>query len=173
MERERIEIHVRDTYTSEDRMALSGGEQDPSHVDDFHLHWRPKDRHVVLLVDGSMVSHVGLVRHTIRVAERAVEVAGFGGVLTHPDHQGRGFGRVAMQKAEAYAHGVLGVDFGYLFCRQAMQPWYERLGWQRVEQPVWIDQPQGIMQAPLPSMVNCLGQEPWPPGEIQLGSYPW
>jgi hypothetical protein len=54
--------------------------------------------------------------------------------------------------------------FGMLFCRMQLQPWYERLKWVPVAAPVWIDQPQGVRQSPLPVMLKCFGTESWPPG---------
>jgi hypothetical protein len=50
---------------------------------------------------------------------------------------------------------------------------YERLGWSQISEPAWIDQPEGIIRAPLVVMAKCFGQEKWPGGTIRLGCFPW
>ncbi len=170
---ESAEVRVLAGYTPEDRARLRAGNDDPSGVAEFHLEWRPKDQHLGVFLGGHLVSHAGLVKHTIQVGGRAVAVAGFGGVLTHPDHQGRGFARLAMQEAEAHARAAMDVPFGALFCKEQMQPWYEQMGWRTVREQVWIEQPQGTVAMPMPMMVKALGAETWPAGAIVVGCFPW
>lgn len=168
-----IEVRILDIYTAADRLWLSGGNQDPSGTDDYHLCWRAKDLHVLVFHKRSLVSHVGLVKHSVRLGEEDVPVAGIGGVLTHPDYRGCGLGQTAMRRAEEHARDVLGISFGMLFCRPEMQPWYEAQGWLRTEVPVWVEQPDGIIEMPLPTLVKCFANQNWPPKAIQLRSCPW
>jgi predicted N-acetyltransferase YhbS len=107
------------------------------------------------------------------VGGHPVRVAGIGGVLARPDCRGKGFGQLAMRKAEEFARRHMDVKFGLLFCRDAIRPWYERLGWSPISAPVWIDQPEGAISSPLAAMVKCLGQESWPGGTVLLGCLPW
>ena len=168
-----IGIRLVENYSEEDRLSLSGGESDSSQTDHYHLQWQPKVHNVLILEDGRTVSHAGLVKRTIKVGERPVQVAGIGGVLTRPDCRGRGFGEMAVQKAQELALEYMLVNFALLFCRPAMRIWYERLGWSPLLVQVWIDQPQGTIQAPLPTMVKCLSQETWPGGAVRIGCLPW
>jgi len=170
---EQIEIRIVESYSALDRSNLAGGESDPNQTDSYHLQWQPKTEHVLVFESGVAVSHVGLVKHTVAVGERLVPVAGIGGVLTRPDCRGKGFGQMAMQKAQELALQHLRVSFGLLFCRTAMQAWYERQGWLAIDEPVWIDQPGGSILAPLVVMVKCFGEEIWPSGTVRLGSLPW
>jgi GNAT superfamily N-acetyltransferase len=168
-----MEIRITDSYTAADKLLLSGDEADPSGTNIYGLEWRPKEQHVLVVENGISVSHVGLVKHIVRVGEAMVPVAGFGGVLTHPKHRGAGFARAAMDEAARWAARELDTAFGMLFCREAVQPWYEGLGWSLVHDAVWIDQPQGTIVSPFPVMVKGFGEASWPAGVVRLGSLPW
>ena len=43
----------------------------------------------------------------------------------------------------------------------------------QVFEPVWIDQPEGSIRAPLVVMTKGFGEKRWPSGEVQLGCFPW
>lgn len=173
MKLDKIEIRIVENYSAQDRLSLAGGDCDPAQTGSYHLQWRPKTEHVLILEYGVAVSHAGLVKHIVAVGEHLVLVAGIGGVLTRPDCRGRGFGQMAMQKAEEFAERSLMTDFGLLFCRTELRGWYEQLGWLQIFEPVWIDQPEGTIRAPLAVMKKCFGEKKWPSGEVQLGCFPW
>ncbi|MGO9519072.1 MAG: GNAT family N-acetyltransferase, partial [Candidatus Korobacteraceae bacterium] len=156
-----------------DRSELAGGETDPSQTGAYQLQWRPTGKHVLIVESGRNVCHVGLVKHTVAVDGNPVPVAGIGGVLTRPECRGRGYARIAMKAAEAFALRQMEVDFMLLFCRPALQSWYEGRGWIRVSSVVWIEQQQRTIVQPLVSMVRCLGPKQWPLGEVRLGCLPW
>jgi aminoglycoside 2'-N-acetyltransferase I len=168
-----VEVRVVDSYSRADRSELAGGEEDPNQTSAYQLQWRPTEKHVLILEGGRKVCHVGLVKHCVAVEGHPVPIAGIGGVLTRPECRGRGYARVAMETAEAFALSQMGVDFMLLFCRPALQNWYEGLGWVKVPSAVWIEQQQGTTVQPLVSMVRCLGAKPWPQGEVRLGCLPW
>ena len=168
-----IEVRVEDFYSEVDRRDLAGGEKDPSQTSAYQLQWRPTEKHVLIVAGGRKVCHVGLVKHCVAVEGHPVPVAGIGGVLTRPECRGRGHGRIAMKAAEAFALSQMGVEFMLLFCRPALQCWYEGLDWMKVSSAVWIEQQQGTIIHPLVSMVRCLGAKQWPQGEVRLGSLPW
>jgi predicted GNAT family N-acyltransferase len=168
-----LEVQVVDSYSAADRSGLAGGEKDPSQTSAYQLQWRPTEKHVFVVKEGATVCHVGLVGQTVEVQGKSVSVAGIGGVLARRECRGRGYCRIAMEAAEAFASSQMGVNFLLLFCRPALQSFYEHLGWANVASPVWVEQAQGIVLLPLISMVKCLGAERWPMGEVRLGSRPW
>jgi len=168
-----IDIRVAEFYSEADRSDLAGGEKDPSQTGAYQLRWRPTEKHVLIVEGGRNVCHVGLVKHTVAVEGLLVPIAGIGGVLTRPECRGRGYARIAMKAAEAFALSQMGVNFMLLFCRPALQSWYEGLGWVKVSSAVWIEQQQGTIVQPLVSMVKCLGPKQWPQGEVRLGCLPW
>lgn len=162
-----------DSYLAADKLSLAGGVSDPNQTASYGLVWQPKPLHVLIVEGGLLVAHVGLVQCTVRVGGQPVSVAGFGGVLTRPDCRGKGFGQMAMQKAEEHILQQGDAKFGLLFCRDAVRSWYERMGWTPIEGPVWIDQPEGSIQSPLVVMVKYFRQEEWPDGVVELRCLPW
>jgi hypothetical protein len=168
-----LEVQVVDSYSAADRSGLAGGEKDPSQTSAYQLQWRPTEKHVFVVKEGATVCHVGLVGQRVEVQGDPVSVAGIGGVLARRECRGRGYCRIAMEAAEAFASSQMGVNFLLLFCRPALRSFYEHLGWANVESPVWVEQAQGTVLLPLISMVKCLGAERWPMGEVRLNSRPW
>ena len=168
-----IEVRVEEFYSGAVRSDLAGGKTDPSQTGAYQLQWRPTEKHVLIVESGRNICHVGLVKHTVAVDGNPVPVAGIGGVLTRPECRGRGYARIAMKAAEAFALSQMEVDFMLLFCRPALQSWYEGLGWMKVSSAVWIEQQQRTIVQPLVSMVRCLGPKQWPLGEVRLGCLPW
>lgn len=168
-----IDVRLAEFYSEADRRDLAGGEKDPSQTSAYQLQWRPTEKHVLVFEGARKVCHVGLVKHTVAVEGHPVAVAGIGGVLTRPECRGRGYGRIAMKAAEALALSEMGVDFMLLFCRPALQCWYEDMAWVKATSSVWVEQQQGPIVQPLVSMVRCLGTKQWPQGEVRLGCLPW
>jgi hypothetical protein len=171
--RECLEVRVVDSYSAADRSGLAGGEKDPSQTGAYQLQWRPTEKHVFVVKEGATVCHVGLVGQRVEVQGESVSVAGIGGVLARRECRGRGYCRIAMEAAEAFASSQMGVNFLLLFCRPALQSFYEHLGWSNIASPAWAEQAQGTVLLPLISMVKCLGAERWPMGEVRLCSRPW
>jgi predicted GNAT family N-acyltransferase len=132
-----------------------------------------KAQHMLIPENGIAVSSAGLAKHSVAAGKRLVTVAGIGGVLTRPDCRGRGFGQIAMQKAEEFAQRSLVTNFELLFCRTEMCAWYEWLGWSQISEPAWIDQREGTIRAPLVVMTKGFGEKRWPSGVVWLGCFPW
>lgn len=168
-----IDIRVECSYTAEDRSSLAGGEKDPSQTHSYHLQWRRTDRHVMVYRTGRLICHVGLLKHQVEVSGEPIWVAGVGSVLTHKDYRGQGFGRAGLRVAEEFVLKEWGLDFMLLFCRPALEKWYGSMGWFRIDALVWIEQDQGEILAPLPTLVKALSPKPWPKSAVYLRSLPW
>ena len=65
------------------------------------------------------------------------------------------------------------VEAGLLFCLPRMLRYYESLAWQVLESSVVIEQPSGKIASPLRVMVLPFGGMNWPPGLVELQSFPW
>lgn len=152
---------------------MFGWAANPFGVAHLGLSWRPKDVHLLLELDGEPVSHVGLLRHEIRSANRSLRLAGFGGVITVPEAQKRGYASKLMQHATQLALVEWVLDAGLLFCLPALVPFYESLGWREIQQPVTIDQPSGRIPAPIPVMVCPPEAGTWLDSPFVLESLPW
>jgi len=167
------EIEVSASYPPEVKRDLAGGEEDPSRTHDYKLSWRPTETHIYISAGGKKMCHVGLVRQTVKVSGAALEVAGAGGVLVRSGERGHGYGRAAMEAAEAYVAREWKIGFMLLFCREVLRPWYDALGWRRVLGATWAEQPNGSIVLPLDSMWKSLSGARWPDGDVYLHSRPW
>lgn len=168
-----IEIEVSASYPLEVKRDLAGGEEDPSRTHGYKLSWRPTETHVFVSADGEKKCHVGLVRQTIEISGTPLEIAGIGGVLVRSGERGHGYGRAAMDAAEAFAAREWNVRFMLLFCREALRSWYDALGYRKVLAATWADQPTGPIVLPLESMWKSLNSTQWPTGDVHLHSRPW
>jgi len=168
-----VEIRLSENLTEEEWRALFEWGENIFGAEDLRYRWRPKELHFVLEEGGRPVGHVGLLQHTVTAGGRPVTVAGVGGVVTTPEAQGRGLAQRGMRHAAEFMRQEWGVAFGLLFCRDALVHFYERLGWQLVQDPVEIEQDAGPVVCSLNVMVlPCDGRE-WPAGPVSLNSYPW
>jgi GNAT superfamily N-acetyltransferase len=167
------EIKQTETLTAEVKKQLFGWGENIFGVEPLKLSWRPKDLHFLLYLDGRPISHVGVLKHAVSVNDKAVTVAGVGGVVTLPEAQKKGFARLLMQHATSFVEREWKVDAALLFCLPQLAAYYEGLGWQGVESTVLIEQPKGPIAAPLHVMVRPLGGMNWPTGSVELRSFPW
>jgi GNAT superfamily N-acetyltransferase len=168
-----VEIRVAGSLTEEERQALFFWGENIFGSEDLRYKWRGKELHFLLEDGGRPVGHVGLLRHTVSAGGRAVRVAGVGGVVTRPEAQGHGLAQRGMRHAAEFFCHEWGVEFGFLFCRDALVAFYERLGWQVVPDPVEIEQPGGPVVCSMNVMVLPCGGRRWPEGPVVLHSFPW
>ncbi len=159
--------------SAEEQQRLFGWAPNPFGVGHLGLSWRPKDVHLLLELDGQLVSHVGLLRHEVRSGTRSLRLAGFGGVVTVPEAQKRGHASKLMQHATHLALTEWTADAGLLFCLPALVPYYEGLGWREVQHSVLIDQPSGRIPSPIPVMMYPAEGGTWLDSPFVLESLPW
>jgi predicted N-acetyltransferase YhbS len=136
------------TFSLEEAAALAGGETDPYGTDQLAITWQPKDRHVVVIEKGRTIGHAGFLPIEVEVGGTRVPGVGLGGVMVHPSVRGRGVGGSLVRETTARM-GSTGRPFAMLFCRDVRLAFYERMGWERVDGDVIIDQESGPMVMPL------------------------
>lgn len=90
--------------------------------------------HVVLDVDGVIVSHASVVERELRVAGRALRTGYVEAVATSPERQGRGYGSAVMRDVTA----LIAEDFELGALGTGVHGFYERLGWR-----TWLG-PSGV-----------------------------
>lgn len=167
------ELRQADVLTDEELKRLFGWGEDIFGTANSDLKWRPKDVHFLIYEDGKPASHASILRHEIAVGGKPLMVAGLGGVVTHPEAQGKGYARRLVRHASEFFEREWEVEAGLLFCLKRMVTYYGALGWQLLPEKVIIDQPSGKIVSPLEVMVlPCRGQS-WPNGEVELKSLPW
>jgi GNAT superfamily N-acetyltransferase len=169
-----VEIRLADRLSDEEKRELFEWGEDPFALGALKIRWRPKELHFVVEAAGRPVSHVGLLRHTVAVGGRAVLVGGIGGVITRGDAQGSGYASLALERAATFMRDELDVEFGFLFCRDPLVPFYERHGWHLLAAPVTVSQAEDPpLVMPLNSMVLPFAGRRWPQGPVSLESMPW
>jgi GNAT superfamily N-acetyltransferase len=137
--------------------------------------WRKKDLHFTLYSEGRATSHVGTLIDKVTVNSRTITICGIGAVVTRKDAQNKGLASKLLAQVMKWAKESTDAQFGFLFCREAMVPFYESMGWKLIEGVVLIEQPSGEMESPIPAMVYPLrgNDTEWPPGEVKIGGLPW
>jgi predicted N-acetyltransferase YhbS len=160
--------------TAAQRAELEGGEPHPFGTVGLELHWRPKDRHVMLNDGGRLLASAGLVVAEVSVdGAEPFDVVGLGGVIVAPGHRGQGLARTVVDAALDRAAGE-GPAFALLFCREAVAGLYRKLGFARVAPPVRVLQPTGSVVIPQHTMWRALHDDAaWPAGSVSVRSLPF
>ncbi len=129
--------------------VLVGDEDDPWRAEEFGLEWRPKDHHVAIRDDdGRLLAAAGLVVVEVQFgAQPPIPVVGIGGVIVTASHRGQGLGQRVISEALTRA-GAKGPKIAMLFCRAETAELYRRHGFAEVPAPVFVDQPDGIVEIP-------------------------
>jgi GNAT superfamily N-acetyltransferase len=129
----------------------------------------------ILVYDVDMlISAVGLLFRRGTIYGTATDIAGIGGVMTHPDARRRGFGKAAMEAAHEVIVRDHGSAFGLLFCETRNYGFYQGLGWRFFDGIVIAEQPNstGPYQVMAPFVRPFHGKTP-PGGTIDLCGLPW
>ncbi|MCD6309008.1 MAG: GNAT family N-acetyltransferase, partial [Candidatus Latescibacteria bacterium] len=116
-----------------------------------------------------------VVERTIMVGGIAHPAAGVGNVCARPRWRKKGVidhvMAVALEEAEKR-----GFEAGFLFCKPLLETVYRRMGWTRLDVPVFFDNESGVA-APMPetniAMVFPLGGELFPEGGVDLMGRDW
>jgi aminoglycoside 2'-N-acetyltransferase I len=100
--------------------------------------------HVLLELDGAIVSHAAVVPRILESGGRALRTGYVEGVATDPRHERRGLGSAVMREvgeaiAASYELGALST---------ASPGFYERLGWRRWTGPTFVRSPDGLVPTP-------------------------
>jgi GNAT superfamily N-acetyltransferase len=165
-----LDIRLTTAITDEQRHMLLGWSDDPFGINHISFHGRFKEIHLIGFENEQLVSHVGLLKDVVQVAGQPVSVAGVGAVITIPPAQRKGYAQALLQRAATYMRDTLQVEFGVLFCLPRLLPFYQKLGWQEIQSPVFIEQPEGRVLSPVLVMwLPCTSQRAWPAGPVEIG----
>jgi GNAT superfamily N-acetyltransferase len=171
-----MNIRLVDKLASADADALWGGIEHPMGTEFQDLEWRAKDLHFFLddAETKRPLAHVSLLRQEISVAGEEISVGGIGGVFTAPAARGQGHAATLIEHALHHARDRLKCRFGMLLCNDRVRPYYDKLGWQLVSDPVTILHGGQPICCPTNVMVKpLLTGATWPAGAVDLHSRPW
>lgn len=137
--------------------------------------WTPPSWSVLIKSGQRVVAHAGIIYRIIQVDHLRVPVAGIGGVMTLPDWRRRGYARAMLANATAFAGLQLWAPFAVVICPKEDAGFYEHLGWQVAEAPIWCEQHSGQvrLEDELALYLACQVDVEWPSGSIDLGGTPW
>jgi predicted N-acetyltransferase YhbS len=152
----------------------------PPDVPIFSLsrHWHgsaPAYSVVDLAENGALKGHIGVVVRRILAGGQPAVIAGIQNMAVTPEWRGRGIGDALMRSAmdEGRARGI---PFGLLFCVPALEKFYAKLGWRRIDVDARMDF-EGKVNIPIPGknivMVTELATTPFPPGDLHLQGPDW
>lgn len=110
-----------------------------------HPHHHPT--HFLLLTDGRLVSHVGVVWKDLEHAGETYRTYGLSGVLTVPEFRREGHGRRLVDAATAHIWES-DADIGLFMCPPHRREFYKASGWIPMDQTVLLGGPKS---APYPS----------------------
>ena len=100
--------------------------------------------HVVLDLDGEILSHAAVVERELHVAGRSLRTGYVEAVATAPDRQGQGFGTLVMTDVNA----IIRAEFELGALGTARHGFYERLGWLPWTGPTFVRAPDGMKRTP-------------------------
>lgn len=168
-----VQIRIARILSDRDEEHLFGWGEDIFGMQSFKLEWRKKELHFTLYLEGRATSHVGTLIDTVTVDSRKITICGIGAVVTRKDAQKTGLAHKVLAQALSWAKESTEAEFGFLFCRLPLVPFYESMGWKLLKERVLVYQPSGEIQSPMPVMVLPLRETEWPPGVVKLGGLPW
>ena len=136
-----------------------------------HADWRVLTRNG----EGELIAHVGIFLRTARIHGSPRQIAGIGGVMTHPRFRRQGFARNALHQARSFLLADAGAAFALLFCEQRLVSFYARLAWRCFAGPVFVEQPgSGSTNfTTMGAMVLDLAERAPAEGIIDLCGLPW
>ena len=100
--------------------------------------------HLVLDVDGAIVTHAAVVERRLHLGERPVRTGYVEAVATAPGHEHRGFGSLVMEAVNAHIRATF--DLGAL--GTGRHHFYERLGWLTWRGPAYVRTAGGPRRTP-------------------------
>jgi len=143
-----------------------------------HQRWWHSPHHwtVVALDDRDrVVGGICVVEREISVRGKTLKIAGIGNVCTVPEWRKKGVVDRIMDIVlnEARRRGR---EAGFLFCKRPLEKVYARMGWKRIEYPVFMDDGEG-KKIPMKEQDIAMGlplsDSVFPEGVVDLRGRDW
>jgi aminoglycoside 2'-N-acetyltransferase I len=136
--------------------------------------WTVPQWSVLVWDQEELVSRVGLITREILSNGETKLIGGIGGVMTHPQKQGKGYASHAMREAARILDSEFSVAFALLFCRPHLVKFYGSLGWKPFEGQVFVEQSQGKIEfSANGAMVFDVKETAPVQGILDLNGLPW
>jgi predicted GNAT family N-acyltransferase len=136
--------------------------------------WAAPQWSILVWEENELVSRVGLLTREVLSNGTTKLIGGVGGVMTHPEKQGKGYASYAMREATKVLDLELSVAFALLFCRPHLVEFYQRFHWKPFEGQVFVEQPQGKIEFSANGAMVLNVKEHAPiNGILDLNGLPW
>jgi predicted GNAT family N-acyltransferase len=137
-----------------------------------NLTWSKPDWLVTLEEDNDLLALYHLVSREVQLDGQTYQAAGINNVITPQQHRKRGYASKLLQETNSFIFTELKSEFGLLLCADAVIPFYEKLGWYKVDCDLYFEQPDGIRLYDSNAMI--LSKEVrFSPKQINLNGLPW
>jgi GNAT superfamily N-acetyltransferase len=155
-----------------DKLAFADDDID-NDPDFAGIQWASPDWMALGYLNGELVTQLCLPKREILVGPEKIQIAGVGGMATHPKHWHKGYGTALLRATESFMRDEMQALFGLLICADETQPFYQLTKWQRVADMLYFT--QNDQRRPLQTcvMILRLTDQPWRAGEIDLCGLPW
>ena len=168
-----IQIKETNQITDEQYQRLFCWDEDPFNSPSKDLKWRKKEYSILVYNNNDLMSHIGLLNHSINLPNETLIIGGVGSVITIPEAQGQGYATAGLKYSVDYIKEKYKADFGILVCNQELVPFYEKLGWKLLPPPIYFDQPEGKIKSQLEVMYLKTGDKEWNNEVNYFESFPW
>ena len=138
----------------------------------WRTRWAAFDWYISVHAGNRIVSMAGVADRIGAVDDKPVRLGLVGAVFTLPEHRARGFASDVLRRATQLMTEELGCEFGVLLCTDRLVPFYQRLGWKQVTNPMRFERFGRSEFATSKVMVfECAGR-PLPAGTIDVKGLP-
>jgi predicted acetyltransferase len=135
--------------------------------------WAGPDWTVMRYQNDGIVSFYNVIAREIHIDDMPVEAIGINNVITPPEYRGHGFAFDLLISTQIEMLDKLKAEVGLLLCADQMIPFYARLGWYKVDCPVYFEQDgkQNLWLAN--AMLLSRADDYLSPAFINLNGLPW
>ena len=168
-----MKIEVKTVNKLSPKLASSIRRRNNREFGDDPMVYADPEWYILGYLSGELMTHVGVLRRTIRVERTPLMIAGVCFLVTEPEKRGRGYASAVMSEAAAFIKNELRLSFGLLTCKARLEPLYTKMGWRTVVGPTVFAQADGVRGCGGLTMVNECAGTPWPEGKIDLSGLPW
>jgi hypothetical protein len=134
--------------------------------------WASPDWTIIYYHENEIATFYNVVVREVSIDEKLYKAAGINNVITPENFRGRGFSTKTLLETKEYLFHDLNLDLGLLLCADDLVPFYKRIGWHKVDCPVYFDQPTGknIWTANTMLWTKEIAMQPH---KIDLNGLPW
>lgn len=134
--------------------------------------WALPDWTIIYYFENEIATFYNVVIREISIDEQYFKAAGINNVITPEKFRGKGFSTNTLLETKKYLFEDLNLDLGLLLCADDLVPFYKRLGWYKVDCPVYFDQPTEKKVWTANTMLLTNGTTLYPQ-RIDLNGLPW